>query len=51
MIGIGTEQSNTPISFNGEINAVTEKQKQWCDMTEIAFTPAILINDYKLIEP
>lgn len=40
-----------PVSFNGEMAKVTEKQKLWCDGAEIAFTPTILINGYKLIEP
>lgn len=40
-----------PASFNGEMSVVTEKQQQWCNMAEIAFTPTILINGYKLIEP
>lgn len=40
-----------PISFNGEMDQVTERQKAWCDMAEIAFTPTILINGYKLPEP
>jgi len=40
-----------PVRFNGEMNAVTEKQKAWCEMAEITFTPTILINGYKLPEP
>ena len=40
-----------PITFNGEMNRVTQKQKTWCDMAEIAFTPTILVNGYKLPEP
>lgn len=40
-----------PISFNGEMNSVTEKQKEWCAMAEIAVTPTILVNGYKLPEP
>lgn len=40
-----------PVSFNGEMNAVTERQKAWCEMTEIQFTPTILINGYKLVDP
>lgn len=40
-----------PATFNGEMNAVTERQKEWCDLTEITFTPTILVNGYKLIEP
>jgi hypothetical protein len=30
---------------------LSEKQKEWCDMAEIAFTPTILVNGYKLPEP
>eukprot|EP01012_Entosiphon_sulcatum_P004812 TRINITY_DN11997_c0_g1_i3.p1 TRINITY_DN11997_c0_g1~~TRINITY_DN11997_c0_g1_i3.p1 ORF type:complete len:107 (-),score=7.57 TRINITY_DN11997_c0_g1_i3:778-1050(-) len=40
-----------PISFNCEMNQVTQKQKDWCEMAEIDFTPTILINGYKLPEP
>ncbi len=40
-----------PIVFNGEMNVVTAKQKEWCKMAEISSTPAILINGYKLPEP
>ncbi|TKC13118.1 hypothetical protein FA048_05765 [Pedobacter polaris] len=40
-----------PINFDGEWNEVTKKQKAWCDLTEITFTPTILINGYKLPEP
>lgn len=40
-----------PITFNGEMNEVTKKQKTWCDMAEIAFTPTILVNGYKLPAP
>ena len=40
-----------PISFNGEMHQVTERQKAWCEMAEITFTPTILINGYKLPEP
>ena len=40
-----------PIMFNGEMKIVTEKQKAWCKLTEIAFTPTILVNGYKLPEP
>jgi len=40
-----------PVGFNGETSAVTEKQRIWCNMAEISFTPTILINGYKLVEP
>ncbi|TDQ11763.1 peptidase C39-like protein [Pedobacter metabolipauper] len=34
-----------------EMALVTAKQKAWCNLTEIAFTPTILINGYKLPDP
>lgn len=37
-----------PIQFNGEMNNVTDKQKAWCELTEITTTPTILVNGYKL---
>jgi thiol-disulfide isomerase/thioredoxin len=47
-----------PVDKKGEIPAgaedwkiVAEKQKQWCAMAEITFTPTILINGYKLPDP
>ena len=40
-----------PVSFSDKINEVTERQKAWCEMAEIQFTPTILINGYKLVEP
>ncbi|MES2650772.1 MAG: thioredoxin domain-containing protein [Bacteroidota bacterium] len=40
-----------PIAFNGEMNKVTEKQKEWCSMAEISSTPTILVNGYKLPDP
>lgn len=40
-----------PVNFNGEMNAVTQKQKTWCELTDIQFTPTILVNGYKLPEP
>lgn len=40
-----------PITFDKDMSMVTEKQKAWCDLTEIAFTPTILVNGYKLPEP
>jgi hypothetical protein len=40
-----------PISFNGEMSKVTAKQKEWCNLTEIEFTPTILLNGYKLPAP
>lgn len=40
-----------PVKFSDEMNIVTKKQKEWCKMAEISFTPTILINGYKLIAP
>lgn len=40
-----------PIIYNDELKIVTERQKQWCDMAEIAYTPTILVNGYRLPEP
>ncbi len=40
-----------PISYNGEMNFVTGRQKRWCKAAEITFTPTIFINGYKLPEP
>ncbi|PWS26503.1 hypothetical protein DHW03_17140 [Pedobacter yonginense] len=40
-----------PLKFNGEIAQALEKQKNWCDIAEMKFTPTILINGYKLPEP
>lgn len=40
-----------PVNLNNEISTVTKKQKDWCEMAEISFTPTILVNGYKLPEP
>ncbi|WP_412467248.1 thioredoxin domain-containing protein [Pedobacter sp. KLB.chiD] len=40
-----------PVNFDTAVNGITEKQKQWCEMAEISFTPTILVNGYKLPEP
>lgn len=40
-----------PITYDGEMSSVTQKQKEWCQLTEIEFTPTILVNGYKLPEP
>ncbi|MES2652237.1 MAG: cysteine peptidase family C39 domain-containing protein [Bacteroidota bacterium] len=40
-----------PVSFNGDMDVVTARQREWCDMAEIAFTPTILVNGYKLPHP
>jgi protein-disulfide isomerase len=37
-----------PVSFDEQLNIVTQKQKAWCKMAEITSTPTILVNGYKL---
>lgn len=39
------------IDIGENVNEVSKKQKQWCEMAEITSTPTILINGYKLPEP
>lgn len=40
-----------PAEFNNEIDIISEKQNEWCEMAEISFTPTIFINGYKLLAP
>lgn len=40
-----------PVAFNGEMNTLTQKQKEWCEEAKIEFTPTLLVNGYKLPEP
>ncbi|RZK60243.1 MAG: peptidase C39 [Pedobacter sp.] len=40
-----------PVAFDTEWSEVTARQKAWCGLAEIAFTPTILVNGYKLPEP
>lgn len=40
-----------PISLERDTKLVTEKQKEWCVLTEIKVTPTILINGYKIPAP
>ena len=40
-----------PVPSDPSINGLRKKQIAWCDMTEITFTPTILINGYKLPQP
>ena len=40
-----------PLELNDDLAQVTEKQKAWCELAEIKFTPTILINGYQLPEP
>jgi glutaredoxin len=39
------------VEINEEVNNISKRQKQWCDLAEITVTPTILINGYKLPEP
>jgi len=40
-----------PVELGSELAEVTAKQKAWCELTEITFTPTILVNGYKLPAP
>ncbi|PTS91598.1 hypothetical protein DBR11_28695 [Pedobacter sp. HMWF019] len=40
-----------PVPNVSEMETVTRLQKRWCEMLGVTFTPTILINGYKLIEP
>jgi len=40
-----------PVEYNEEVAEATSRQKDWCEMAEIDYTPAILINGYKLPDP
>jgi uncharacterized membrane protein len=40
-----------PTDFDPKVDAVLQRQREWCDMAEISFTPTVLINGYKLPEP
>jgi len=40
-----------PVAYNDAITDVIDKQKHWCKMAEISFTPTLLINGYKLSDP
>lgn len=42
---------NYPVELNDDLAKVTEKQKAWCELAEIKFTPTILINGFRLPEP
>ncbi|WP_316786353.1 cysteine peptidase family C39 domain-containing protein [Pedobacter frigiditerrae] len=39
------------VEINEQVNNISKRQKQWCDLAEITVTPTILINGYKLPEP
>lgn len=40
-----------PVTIPIDTQKITERQKEWCELTEITETPTILINGYKLPEP
>lgn len=40
-----------PVELSEKMAEVTAKQKAWCELTEITFTPTILVNGYKLPTP
>ncbi len=42
---------NYPIKITEAVETAFIKQKIWCEMAEITFTPTILVNGYKLPEP
>ncbi len=37
-----------PAVISDELNMVTKRQAEWCDLVEITFTPTIFVNGYKL---
>lgn len=39
-----------PVDKREEPEVATQKQKEWCEMAEVSFTPTIFINGYKLPE-
>ncbi|WP_426327273.1 vitamin K epoxide reductase family protein [Pedobacter sp. R-06] len=40
-----------PIKLDDKVKLIIEKQKAWCEMTEITSTPTIFVNGYKLPAP
>ncbi|MES2652543.1 MAG: thioredoxin domain-containing protein [Bacteroidota bacterium] len=40
-----------PVENLDKMNEVTQRQKAWCKITEITFTPTIFVNGYKLPDP
>ncbi|RZK65841.1 MAG: hypothetical protein EOO85_27690 [Pedobacter sp.] len=40
-----------PVVFKQDLDDVLERQKEWCEMADISFTPTIFINGYKLLDP
>ncbi|QDW24354.1 hypothetical protein FFJ24_005750 [Pedobacter sp. KBS0701] len=40
-----------PVDLNKTVEDATARQKKWCELAEIEFTPTILINGFKLPDP
>lgn len=40
-----------PFNRSEGLEIATQKQKEWCEMAEVSFTPTIFINGYKLVDP
>ncbi|TCC98319.1 cysteine peptidase family C39 domain-containing protein [Pedobacter hiemivivus] len=40
-----------PMHVNGDVEVIIQRQKEWCELIEVTFTPAILVNGYKLPDP
>lgn len=40
-----------PVEMGKGLAETTKRQKAWCDMAEISFTPTILVNGHKLPQP
>jgi len=40
-----------PLQVSRDMELVTQKQKEWCELAEVTFTPTILVNGYKLPDP
>jgi len=40
-----------PVDVDDYMDALMKRQKDWCEKTEVDFTPTILINGYKLVDP
>ncbi|NQX40835.1 Thioredoxin [Pedobacter steynii] len=40
-----------PVNLDPSLNEAIQKQKDWCELTDISFTPTILVNGYKLQSP
>jgi protein-disulfide isomerase/uncharacterized membrane protein len=40
-----------PVDLNKTVENATARQKEWCELAEIEFTPTILVNGFKLPDP